>query len=186
MANVLVERNSLSDIADSIRAKNGTQNTYKPAQMAAAIDAIPSGGVLGTKTITANGTYDAEDDDLDGYSEVTVNVSGGSSEVYTGSVTPTERLSTASFYAPNATRFAIYPTSAPATDTGYAFFAGGVGVVGRLYGARSVDAGNNYTGGVNPNVTLSKSGDNFVLTFQGTEPRMKCLQVGITYDWIAW
>lgn len=29
---------------------------------------------LGTKTITVNGTYDAEDDDLDGYSSVTVNV----------------------------------------------------------------------------------------------------------------
>ena len=29
---------------------------------------------LGTKTITTNGTYDAEDDDLDGYSSVTVNV----------------------------------------------------------------------------------------------------------------
>lgn len=37
------------------------------------------GSVLGTKTITANGTYDAEDDHLDGYSSVTVNVeaSGG-------------------------------------------------------------------------------------------------------------
>ena len=33
-----------------------------------------------TKTITANGTYSAEDDDADGYSEVTVNVpSGGTS-----------------------------------------------------------------------------------------------------------
>lgn len=31
---------------------------------------------LGTKAITANGTYDAEDDSLDGYSEVTVNVPG--------------------------------------------------------------------------------------------------------------
>lgn len=32
------------------------------------------GGVLGNKTITTNGTYDAEDDDLDGYSTVVVNV----------------------------------------------------------------------------------------------------------------
>ena len=30
-----------------------------------------------TKTITQNGTYDAEDDNADGYSSVTVNVSGG-------------------------------------------------------------------------------------------------------------
>lgn len=35
------------------------------------------GGTLGTKTITQNGTYNATDDDLDGYSAVTVNVSGG-------------------------------------------------------------------------------------------------------------
>lgn len=32
---------------------------------------------LGTKTITENGTYDAEDDDFSGYSSVTVNVQGG-------------------------------------------------------------------------------------------------------------
>ena len=31
---------------------------------------------LGTKSITANGTYNAADDDLDGYSSVTVNISG--------------------------------------------------------------------------------------------------------------
>lgn len=106
MANVLVQESSLQDIADAIRSKNGTQNTYKPAQMADAIEAIsggsitptgtinitangthdvtnyasanvnvPTGGAdLGTKTITTNGTYDAEDDSLDGYSSVTVNV----------------------------------------------------------------------------------------------------------------
>lgn len=32
------------------------------------------GGVVDSKTITVNGTYDAEDDDLDGYSTVVVNV----------------------------------------------------------------------------------------------------------------
>lgn len=36
-----------------------------------------AGAVLITKTITENGTYDAEDDNADGYSSVTVNVSGG-------------------------------------------------------------------------------------------------------------
>ena len=33
-----------SDIADSIRGKNGSSDTYTPAQMAPAIDAIPTGG----------------------------------------------------------------------------------------------------------------------------------------------
>lgn len=36
-----------------------------------------AGATLVTKSITANGTYDAGDDGADGYSEVTVNVSGG-------------------------------------------------------------------------------------------------------------
>ena len=36
-----------------------------------------SSATLVTKTITANGTYSAQDDNADGYSQVTVNVSGG-------------------------------------------------------------------------------------------------------------
>lgn len=44
MANVLVEENSLTAIANSIRGKNGTTNTYKPGEMSAAIDAIETGG----------------------------------------------------------------------------------------------------------------------------------------------
>ena len=49
------------------------------------------GSTLGTKTITENDTYYAEDDGLDGYSEVTVNVSGGSPtlETITKTYTPT-------------------------------------------------------------------------------------------------
>lgn len=40
MANVLVQESSLENIADSIRGKNGTANTYTPAQMSPAIDAL--------------------------------------------------------------------------------------------------------------------------------------------------
>ena len=45
------------------------------------------GATLITKTITQNGTYDAEDDDADGYSQVTVNVSGSSKNVQTAQTT---------------------------------------------------------------------------------------------------
>ena len=43
MGNVLVNKTSLDNIADEIRNKNGTQNTYTPAQMAPAIAALPTG-----------------------------------------------------------------------------------------------------------------------------------------------
>lgn len=44
MSKVLVSENNLSAIADSIRAKNGTQETYTPGEMSVAIDNLPSGG----------------------------------------------------------------------------------------------------------------------------------------------
>lgn len=44
MANVLVNENSLTAIGNAIRSKNGSSTTYKPAEMAPAITALPSGG----------------------------------------------------------------------------------------------------------------------------------------------
>lgn len=59
MANVLVDALSLTAIANSIRSKLGVETTYKPAEMADAIDSISEGITpTGTKSITANGTYD--------------------------------------------------------------------------------------------------------------------------------
>lgn len=46
-----------------------------------------SDAVLGTKTITQNGTYPASTDSLDGFSSVDVNVSGGGSTLITKSIT---------------------------------------------------------------------------------------------------
>lgn len=56
----IVKTEELSDIADAIRAKLGVQTQYKPGQMASAIESISGGGITptGTKSITANGTYD--------------------------------------------------------------------------------------------------------------------------------
>ena len=57
-----------------------------------------SGGsaILGTKAITANGTYTASDDSLDGYSEVAVNVptEGSTPTLQTKTATPTESQQT--------------------------------------------------------------------------------------------
>lgn len=91
MANVLVQESSLQAIAAAIRAKNGSQNTYTPAEMAAAIRAISGGGgggaVLGSKTIAFNGTVNAASDNLDGYSSVTTNVHPGILEPYMENLT---------------------------------------------------------------------------------------------------
>lgn len=60
--------------------KNITANgTYDVTSYASAEIAVPTeASTLGTKSITANGAYNASDDSFDGYSSVTVNVSGGS------------------------------------------------------------------------------------------------------------
>lgn len=73
MSKVMITESYLEDIADAIRSKNGSSNTYKPSQMSTAISNL-GGATLGTKTITENNTYNASSDNLDGYSSVTVNV----------------------------------------------------------------------------------------------------------------
>lgn len=57
MANVLVNEQALSSIADAIREKNGSEDTYKPGQMAEAISAIESGGGI-TEKIHITGNFD--------------------------------------------------------------------------------------------------------------------------------
>ena len=76
-------QNAKASIKTSIENKgvtvgDGTIDTY-----ASKIDEIStSSAVLGTKTITANGTYKAIDDNLDGYSQVTVETSGVNLDEY--------------------------------------------------------------------------------------------------------
>lgn len=93
MAKGLVTQQYLSDIADAIREKNGTETEYLPSEMAAAVAAIPNSyaasdegkivknGALVAQTarateIAANGTYDTTENN-----SVTVNVSGGGGAV---------------------------------------------------------------------------------------------------------
>lgn len=78
MANVLVQDTSLTAIADAIREKNGSTDTYKPGEMAAAISEISVGSaaVVEELNITSNGTYTVPEG-VDGYSPVVVNVPQG-------------------------------------------------------------------------------------------------------------
>ena len=55
---VVVLDSTLTNIADAIRGKNGSSDTYKPSEMPAAITAIPSGGGEGIpREVRANGLY---------------------------------------------------------------------------------------------------------------------------------
>lgn len=77
MSRAMITEDYLTDIADAIRAKNGSSDTYTPPQMAGAIAAIPTGSDIDVEplSVTANGTYTAPTGKA--YSPVTVNVSGG-------------------------------------------------------------------------------------------------------------
>ena len=59
------------------------------------VDVTSGGGSsLGTKSITSNGTYNASSDGYDGYSQVTVNVSGGVTPTGTKQISITENGTT--------------------------------------------------------------------------------------------
>lgn len=69
MALKLYSDDDIQDIADAIRSKNGSNNTYQTSQMAAAIRAIPTGGGGGVTvtsvdctTTTENGAYIGDTD----------------------------------------------------------------------------------------------------------------------------
>lgn len=110
MSKVLITKEKLDHLANCVSAKSGESIPLTIDEMAEAVLGIQEGGivdnittlsgggsfhdissadttVLGTKTITENGTYNASSDNLDGYSSVTVNASGGSSDFSTATVT---------------------------------------------------------------------------------------------------
>ena len=67
-----------------------TQNsTYDTTTVNSVTVQVEGGGsaTLGTKSVTANGTYKAEDDSLDGYSQVTVSVPASAVDTGTKSIT---------------------------------------------------------------------------------------------------
>lgn len=89
MAQVVVNEASLSDIAQALRTKLGTNETFKPSQMGDGVRRLPSASsapVLITKQISANGTYAASGDNADGYSSVEVSVANSYSSSDEGKV----------------------------------------------------------------------------------------------------
>lgn len=72
MSKAIITEQHLHDIADAIIAKGGATAPMTPAQMPAAIQAIPSGVTVEPLTVTDAGTYTAPDGKA--YSPVNVNI----------------------------------------------------------------------------------------------------------------
>ena len=130
MAIKFIDDSILSDIADSIRTKLVSSDTYKPSEMADAIDSI-SGGITptGTISITQNGTVDVTN-----YATADVSISSASpwvdvtpdlSNVVNGGNTAHEYNSTTDELRVHSTSNGTYReahvTFAPEANTKYRF-----------------------------------------------------------------
>ena len=92
---LIVTKDKLDALANSISAKSGESLPMTLLQMKNAVDGITtSSASLGTKSITANGTYNASSDNLDGYSSVTVNVPASAPTLQSKTATPSETAQT--------------------------------------------------------------------------------------------
>lgn len=192
MANVLVEESSLQDIADAIRTKNGSQNTYKPWQMAGAIEAIPTGSTpTGTKqiSITENGTT-TEDVSAYANAEIEVNVSAsGSNAPYTGTVTLSERSASVSFDVGTTDTISaviLLPTSESPVKSGGKTVVGYIGMTSGFYKYFGLTTNNSGASMLTP--TSSTTAKNF--TQSGSTVTVTPTGAGsfeaITYTWYAW
>ena len=122
MAEYRVSSDQLVSVANAIRTKGETSSPLSfPDGFVTAIGNIPTGGsaTLVNKTITQNGTYDPEDDNADGYSEVTVSIPNIH---VTGTFTGTTAGETLNITLPYVgsgypVAVTIYPTDGPSNSS---------------------------------------------------------------------
>lgn len=92
MATVFTDDTHYKNIANAIRAKNGSTSLYTPSEMSAAIEAIETTLVLQEKTVTPTSSTQniTPDTGYDGLSKVTVNaISYTETENEAGGITVT-------------------------------------------------------------------------------------------------
>ena len=75
MSNGFVDSDHLQDIADAIREKTGSEDTYKPSEMGDAIRSISTDIRTIAINVGVNGTY-SPPSGKNGFSKVIVNVPG--------------------------------------------------------------------------------------------------------------
>ncbi len=180
MSYVITDEQNYTDIADAIRAKLGGSDTYTPSQMATAIGTISGGGsTLGTKSITANGTYAAADDSLDGYSEVTVAVGGGSSTLVTKNISANGTYNASSDNADGYSQVTVnVPNSYEAADEGKVVDNGALVAQTSV----TVTANGTYDTTTNDSVTVNVSGGGGVSSGT-TPPEASQGSDGDYYEW---
>lgn len=111
-----------------INSVTGENDTHLTDAIQTLIDGYEQGSestpTLTQKTITLNGTYDPNDDNADGYSEVIINVQGGASMSEVANAYGTEVVITsAQGSAPSATRHTLYfEYDDETTETVYAYY----------------------------------------------------------------
>jgi len=136
----------------------------------------------GTKTLLTEGKY-CEDD-----IEVVYVSPGGGGGGYGGTITPTERLRTLTFYAPNCTYLACGAETKPDLTTGkgfvYSFFCSN----DRYDCSRSNNSGTGTAAEAfaTANPSVSYANGTFTLYFATWNNSTKTLQPGVTYNWRAW
>lgn len=159
--------------------------------------------VLIQKTITANGTFAAADDNADGYSSVTVDVPVGV-PFYSGTLTLASRPAAtgafATLDAPNCTYFVMYARDTPDLATGKAFWGfafvekdqatfvlasnnAGTGVASSTSGKRwSFDSQTDLDTGIT--LVFGENSIELLTTNVGDTARLP--QTGLEYKWVAW